>query len=236
MLHWDLRLLQTRRYRPVRNALYGFPVGRLDVDEPEPPPSAEPVQEIAIHFEGPFSSLDNTGARCLFREPIASRSGVYLWTVAAGDVEHVWYVGQTRVSFGARTAQHLMSMLSGQYPPVDATALAVGEHRRAAPVIKGVWPDTLPTFLQNSETLLPNILAVIRMVKFHFAVLDGDAHRHNRVEGAIARYYKTHREGRLKSFLTPGLKVPAAIPFDRPLCLKVTSECPIAGFPVDITE
>ena len=38
----------------------------------------------------------------------------------------------------------------------------------------------------------------------------------------------------MRDFLTPGLRVPVAIPFDKPLRLAISSEAPVAGLPQEL--
>lgn len=174
--------------------------------------------------------IGGTHARCLFRDPVAKRTGVYLWTITVNGVERPWYVGQTRRGFGDRMAEHIRCFLSGEYPTYDAAALSRGENRLADSAVFPKWPDTLPLFLQNSETLRPNILATIQMLNIHMTAVDGDPHLHNRIEGAIGRHFHAHPE--LREFFFPGgLRVPAAIPFDQPIRLVISSDAPILGLP-----
>ncbi len=141
-----------------------------------------------------------------------------------------WYVGQTRRSFGQRMGEHLAAYLSGQYPTYDAAALSQGMYRRAAGAVdEGLWPQTLPSFLKNCEALIPNIIALIRLVKFHLAPLEGDAHLYNRVEGLVGRHFKE-----TPGFFMPGIKLPAAIPYDSAIRLVLSSEGPIAGLPPEL--
>jgi hypothetical protein len=125
-------------------------------------------------------------------------------------------------------------MLSGEYTTYDAEALARGQYRSFGEPRTGRWPDTLPAFLAQYETLAPHIAGTIRLMRFHFAPLVGDAHLYNRVEGAIARIYQRHTDAALRDFVTPGLRVPAAIPFDKPLRLMLSSDVPIAGLPEEL--
>ena len=81
---------------------------------------------------------------------------------------------------------------------------------------------------------MPNVIRQIRLVRFFFAPLDGDAHLYDRVEGAIGRYYKVHPDPVLRDFFGPGIKVPAAIPGDKPLRLVLSSESPVGGLPSEI--
>jgi len=150
--------------------------------------------------------------------------------------ERAWYVGQTRRSFGRRTAEHVADYLSGKYPVNDVDDLLQGKHNMAAGTPDGWWPENLPAFLANHERLMPKIVQLIRRIHIHVAPLVGDAHLHDRVEGAIGRCYKLHSDPALKSFFMPGIKVPTAIPGDKPLRLLLSSETPIAGLPSELRE
>jgi hypothetical protein len=232
MLGWDLRLLHQDEYlRPALNALYGAP---LSPRPAETVPPLGPATDVGVHFHGPFAAQDGLGCRCLFTEEIAKRTGVYLWTTNVEGQERPWYVGQTRRSFGQRTAEHVACQLSGRYAAYDAEALSRGELRLADGAVIGMWPQTLPSFLGNYETLMPNVIRQIRLVHLFFAPLDGDAHLYDRVEGAIGRHYKVHPDPVLRDFFGPGIRLPAAIPGDKPIRLVLSSESPIAGLPPEI--
>lgn len=228
MLGWDLLRLQENRFAPVVHALYGLP---LDYGIQGTKPPAEPAIDVDVHFRGPFSAVDDGVYRCLFTDEIAGGVGVYLWTIDVGGKERPWYIGQTRRGFGERMGEHLADFLCGGYSTYDAAALARGEHRLAQGAVAGTWPRTLPSFLRNYETLIPNIIGLIRLIKIHVAPLAVDAHLYDRIEGAIGRYYKTHLDPELRDFFFPGLRVPGAIPFDKPIRLVLSSEAPVAGLP-----
>ena len=233
-LKWDLGRLQERRYQPVRNAMYGL---RVNYGCAEVPVSVGPEVRVDLSFQGPFAAVDDGGCRCLFTESIADRSGIYVWTIEVDGAARPWYVGQTRRPFKQRMGEHLTKMLAGEYPPHDPEALRRGDSGR---LCKGAgalsWPLTIPVLLRNWEALAPEIMAVIRLLRIHLAPLEGDAHLYDRVEGAIGRYYKSHPLPELSNFITPGLRLPAAIPGDRPMRLAATSEAPIAGLPVEILD
>ena len=80
------------------------------------------------------------------------------------------------------------------------------------------------------------MIGVIRLMKFFVAPFEGDARLHDRVEGAIGRYYKAHPEPALRDFFCPGLKVPALIPYERSLRLMVSSDVPLAGMKPEILD
>ena len=130
MLGWDLRQLQEDRLRAALNVLYGF-APNYAIREGTAP--AGPVEEMLVHFHGPFAAHQDSDDRCLFSDDIASAKGVYLWTVNVGGKERVWYVGQTGDRFGKRIGDHVQAWLSGEYEIFDPAALARGEFRR-------LWP------------------------------------------------------------------------------------------------
>jgi hypothetical protein len=228
MLGWDLRRLQESRFQAVKNVLYGLPAS---YGIQETGPAVGPAIDVNVHFHGPFAALDDGGYRCLFDDELAESTGVYLWTINVGSRELPWYVGQTRRGFGIRTGEHIASFLSGQYTTYDAAALSRGEYRRFAGTGEGSWPKTLPSLLQNYERVMPNIISLIRLIRIHLAPLADDAYLRNRVEGAIGRHYQAHPDPQLRDFFTPGHRVPAAIPFDKPVRLVLSSDAPVAGLP-----
>jgi hypothetical protein len=228
MLGWDLARLQENRFQPVVHALYGLPLD-YGIKGTKPPP--EPAIDVDVHFRGPFSPVDEGERPCLFADEIAAVVGVYLWTINVGGREWPWYAGQTRRGFGERMGEHLAEFLCGGYPIYDPAALSRGEHRLAHGAVAGKWPRRLPSFLRNYERLVPNIIGLIRLINIHVASLAIDAHLYDRIEGAIGRYYKTHSDPELRNFFFPGLRVPSAIPFDKPIRLVLSSEAPVAGLP-----
>lgn len=229
MLGWDLLRLQENRYQPVVHALSGLPLDYgIQVTKP---PSVEPAIDVDVHFRGPFSAVEEGDYRCLFTDEIARGVGVYFWTINVGGKEWPWYVGQTTRGFGVRMGEHIAEFLCGGYSIYDAAALSRGECRLADGAIAGQWPRILPSFLRNHERLMPKIIGLIRLIEIHVAPLAPDERLLNRVEGAIGRYYKTHSDPNLRDFFFPGLRVPAAIPFDKPIRLVLSSEVPVAGLP-----
>jgi hypothetical protein len=166
-LNWDIKLLQQEKFRAVRNALYG---NALSYGVTDTSVDVRPHRDVPVHFFGPFSAEGVESCRCLFSDPLSAKTGVYLWTVNVGGEERVWYVGQTRRGFGQRMGEHLGGYLSGAYTTYDAEALSHGEHRAARIVGEQMWPQTLPAFLRDFEQLTPNLIALLRMMRFHLAL------------------------------------------------------------------
>jgi hypothetical protein len=229
-LGWDVERMREPRLLPARNALFGFPLAHGADDIPR---SGEPPVEVPVDFRGPFSTQGVSGAPQLFDEPIAQRRGIYLWSYAVDGVAHVAYVGQTRRSFAARIEEHLSALLSGRYeiPDIDATL-------RGEP--KARWhPDGNPAvrwrkFLGDHARLATAIEGVLDALRFHVAPIDGDEHLYNRIEGALGRYFRAEAPVSDRRLFDARIRVPAAVPGDRPLRLLLSSDTKIAGLPDEL--
>lgn len=75
---------------------------------------------------------------------------------------------------------------------------------------------------------------LLRGTRLFVAPIDGDDHVHARIEGVLSRYYKATKG--LERLLLPGLRVPDAIPGDRPLTLRLSSSQPIVGLPTELRD
>jgi hypothetical protein len=231
-LGWNPDSLQGERFKAVLNAMYG---NRLDYGITDASSAMGPAFDISVHFHGPFSALEGNISRpCLFSADVGAKSGVYLWTILVDGIERPWYVGQTRRGFAQRTAEHIRSYLCGEYPLVDVDGLVNGECTLVAGASTAVWPHSLPQFLENYDQLAPKVRALLGALSFFVAALPDEPHLLDRVEGGIGRYFKAHEDVGLRGFFYPGIKVPAAIPFDRPLRVLVTSDTPLAGMPPEL--
>lgn len=241
-LGWDTKVLIDSRYDAFRTKLYGMqPKNARTFEERS---DTRPELQLDIHFKGPFSAFDNIpGCRCLFKEDVSNNNGVYIWTVNANGHEIPYYIGQTRRGFNQRIAEHIRSMLSGEYLPLDAVAISQGKYKRAEGAPEGFWPHNLPGFLINWEKLIPNIIHEIKLFRFYLApinVPDGWDIKLpdllNRVEGAIGWYLKRHTDKQVREFFAPGIKLPILIPGDRRLRIRISSEVPIEGLPLEILD
>lgn len=229
-LGWDVGTLAQGQYKSVRNAVYGLALG---YGAENVPPRGEAVV-LDVLFEGPFALLDDLDIPCLFAEPVANRAGVYLWTVRSGDGFRPWYVGQTQRSFAQRTAEHVRAYLSGQYEAYEVASIADGSFHRIPGPPAGQSPSTLPAFVRALPERLPQLLELLRETRIFVAPLAVDDHLLDRVEGALGRHYKQTKD--LSNYLEPGLKLPDAIPGDRPLSLRLAASHPILGLPTELRE
>jgi hypothetical protein len=225
-LGWDLQRL--RSLPAVAAAMYGFTPAHV---APPTPPSAEPAETIDMKLQGPFTLTQQPGLRCLFTDPVAKRIGIYLWTVQRDGVDHVTYVGQTRRTFGQRTAEHVRGMLSGEYSVQDPATLHSDRQTLVWPSAGGdkVWPATLPDFIDRLPEMAGRISQMLQTVRVHVAVLEDDAHLFSRLEGAVGRHFAKHSDEKARQYFGAGIKLPAAIPGERALSIRVGSEAEIAG-------
>ena len=229
-LGWDVVRMREKRLRPARNAMFGFPVAHGMGDLPQ---STEPSADVPVAFFGPFSALEGTGAPCLFGKPIEQQNGVYLWTVAVNGVEHVCYVGQTQRGFGTRIGEHVAALLSGRYDIFDADAMSRGISTvrwRPDPDAAARWRS----FLGDYSNLSASVLDVLRILRFHIAPIDSDQHLYGRIEGALGRFFRDDAAESAARLFDRRIRVPAAIPGDRPLRFLLSSEATIAGLPDEL--
>jgi len=231
-LGWSVERFSTHEARPVRNALYGLKLGYGIKNEI----SSEPSEALDVRFLGPFHAVGREATRCLFNNEVASEKGIYLWTIPLEEQERVWYVGQTRRSFGRRMAEHVQKHLSGEYPVWDPEALVRGEHRFVWPPQGQLdrWPATLPAFLARHGELVPVLERFFHLVRFYVAPLPADRSLLDRVEGAVGRYLRDHEDAAVRDFVVPGLRVPARIPGDTSARFRLSSEMAIRGLPAEL--
>lgn len=233
-LGWDLEVLRSRDYRPVVAAMYGFTPA--NVIGPALDQNMEAPREARLNFTGPFVLTEQPGLRCLFSDPIANKIGIYLWTVPIDGLERVTYVGQTRRTFGQRTAEHVRGMLSGEYSVQDPDALLAGEQQLLwnGGGDSTRWPGTLPRFVDRLPLIAEKLALTVRTMRVHFAPLDDDLDLFSQLEGAIGRHFAKHPDQSIWRYWAAGTKLPAAIPGERRVRISVTSEAEIAGLAGEI--
>ena len=106
-------------------------------------------QPLSIQWCGPYSFVQEEN---LFTNTVSQKSGVYLWTIPFEGNYLVYYVGQTGVSFAARSLQHLQNYLNGLYRVYDPDNFAKGEKLL---IWGGMWkpdrkqPKFMTEFLLN---------------------------------------------------------------------------------------
>lgn len=225
-LGWDLQRLQEERYRPVVSAIYG-----MTYRSAEPLAPSEPPREVQLDFQGPFALTEQPDVRCLFSDPVAQKTGIYLWTVVVDGKEHATYAGQTRRTFGERMGEHVRGMLCGAYGIEDPEALQRGEHTLLWTGEEGGkrWPATLPAFVARLPELALGIQTYLKALRVHVAPLEGDVHLLSQVEGTLGRHFQKHPEAAIHRHFSSGIKLPGAIVGERGVRVLVASEGAVEG-------
>ena len=147
---------------------------------------------------------------------------------------HYWgspTVGRYK-AFDARViaAVNHRGMLCGEYSVLDPQTLHAG-----SPTLvwnaggTENWPATLPGFMDRLPEMAGRITQMIQTVRVHVAALDDDQHLFSRLEGAVGRHFARHSDGQVRRYFGAGIKLPATIPGERVLSIRVGSEVGIAG-------
>ena len=234
LLGWDMAKMREPRYVPVVHALYGL---RTDAVVQAEPALGEPLT-LDLNFHGPFTAAGDGGLPSLFASDLASKFGVYLWTVPINGRDRVWYVGQTRRGFGERTAEHIRDMLSGKYSIPVLADLLNGEHKLewSGGPTSGLWPATLPDFLARSQELTPKIVAFVRQLHFYVAEIAGPPRLYDRAEGLIGRYIKDHTDIGVAQTVVRGIRLPVRISGEAALKVRITGATQVAGLPAELDD
>lgn len=145
-----------------------------------------------LTFHGPFSWFFGTEIPCVFVDPLAQCAGIYLWTVPTPEGELVYYVGETGRTFGIRMLEHLKDQLCGMYHVYEPQQFRRGVKNA---LWTGAYGKNRERKLTEFTTMLPRIASeltgFIRMIRFHFAPLDGDPRLRKRIEAAISEHLCT---------------------------------------------
>jgi len=184
-----------------------------------------------VHFHGPYP-LCSEDVDILDGCPYAGSAGIYLWTVQSASLGFVVdYVGETSKTFYARTKEHLIQALGGNYlvlDPGDLTDL----HETV--LWQGLWRrgtrDRMPRFLAQYEVLAPRIKGYLALHQVFVAPLACDRTLRRRIEGALAAAFRAATPSllprdiryRVRSSSEPGIGV------------RVSADRLIAGLPATL--
>ena len=142
------------------------------------------MKTIKLKFEGPFGFFGPEG-KILFDQPVANKSGIYIWGVSRPDGFLVNYVGETRTSFWKRHKRHLQGYLNGTwlrwtYRP---RAFKNGNKKR---IWDGEYQAGIKEFRKRREELTPKVRAFLNAIQIYVAPTRVDNLTRKRVESAIA--------------------------------------------------
>lgn len=140
---------------------------------------------LHLQFSGPFILCGTNGVSALDAE-IASKAGLYLWTVRTHEGVLVEYVGETGVSFAERSRQHMVQCLGGYYRIWDASLLRQGKREL---VWGGMWQkhrrNSMAEFISVYTDLAPKILDYLSVIDVFVAPLDSTQRIRRRIERAL---------------------------------------------------
>lgn len=152
---------------------------------------------MKIEFIGPFGWLTSTEIPYIYDSPVATKSGIYLWTVLTpfGD-ELVWYVGQTGTSFDERFKEHQHLQSDGSYRVYDPDSFVLGQKIRLWGGKYGYCREPKSNFTDRFAKLrliVPRFLGILRFhlapVSHNQSEVSGDLEFRSRVEAALAHHF-----------------------------------------------
>jgi len=154
-------------------------------------------KKVLIEFGGPFQWLDPTNPDYLFNASVASKSGLYFWSVMTQEVELVYYVGETGRSFAKRHEEHLLAYIGGLYRFYDAVALRRGDKYLLWP---GMWQGEriarAEKYIADLPTLAPQLGAFLRVLRLYVAPIETEPRVRKRVEAGLADAFYRLGDGR----------------------------------------
>ena len=149
---------------------------------------------IKLEFVGPFGWSENRGVPNIFDSPLATETGVYLWTVQTrnGD-ELVFYIGQTGVGFGERFKEHYQSQSDGSYRIYNPATFILGQKELLWGGIYGDYKEPPEDFQNRFARVKPIVPRFLEILRFHLAPISAvqasgmqPIEFLNRVEAALA--------------------------------------------------
>lgn len=187
-----------------------------------------------VEFEGPFGLASRTPP-LLFEQPVAAKSGVYLWAIPYAKGGYlVSYVGETGVSFWQRTKDHLIQTMGGNYRISDPDRLAEGE---AKVVWDGLWRrDTRNRMLEYIERvveLAPLARRELQLTVMFVAPLDVDARMRQRIEAGIALAIR-RQEALSSSLLPDDIRYRPRRESEPLIQVEVRCPAPVHGIPTSV--
>ena len=145
---------------------------------------------MIISFVGPFSWEGAVDAPSVYDVAESRESGVYLWTVPLQNGHLIYFVGETRVSFGAGLRQHYRELVAAKYHVYSATEFARGEKVALWP---GYWGDegganrkSKEECRANRERLSEPIQQMASILRYFLAPLSCNDRIRQRIKSAIA--------------------------------------------------
>lgn len=187
-----------------------------------------------VEFEGPFGLASRTPP-LLFEQPVAAKSGVYLWAIPYAKGGYlVSYVGETGVSFGQRTKEHLIQTLGGNYRISDPDLLVEGQ---AKTLWNGLWRrdtrDQMLEYIERVGELAPLARRELQLTVMFVAPLDVDARMRQRIEAGIALEIRRQKASS-PSLLPDDIRYRPRREGESPIRVEVRSPANVHGLPPSV--
>jgi hypothetical protein len=192
------------------------------------------MDDVALHFAGPYSWPGAPDAPCVFEADMKNRVGIYLWTVPLRDGHLIYYVGETGRDFGTRLLEHYLQHAAGMYHIYSSAEFAQGEK-------VCLWPGrydvadrrSLRECVVNYPQIASEVHQLTRRLRFFLGPLECDDRMRRRVEAAIAQaLYET--PGRVGAFQDRGIRYEPRKQSEVPVRCVITSAAPLLGLPAEL--
>jgi hypothetical protein len=187
---------------------------------------------LELIWHGPYRWFDDRG-KAVFAADIASRYGIYMWTVPLAGSYLAYYVGETGPSrsFAKRLHEHAKAYLSGVYRVHEPSAFGAGKQQLIWP---GTWYGPIGPSWPPFEYVRPQLFQSLAQLQLLIAPLclpdlrlETEKRIRKRVEGAVAS--ATQRYPRPKEpkggFQEPGIRYANRKQGELPV--RVVVECPV---------
>jgi hypothetical protein len=89
------------------------------------------TRSLEVTWHGPFHWCTD-----FLQQPIALKSGIYLWTIPYQDNYLIYYIGETERPFMSRMSEHLQNYYVGEYQIFRSKKFLKGHKDR---VWSGIW-------------------------------------------------------------------------------------------------
>jgi len=192
------------------------------------------MESYQLKFVGPLWCVATEGKPSVFRSPVSSLPGIYLWTIPYGDSELVYYVGETGRGFAARTKEHLQGHLAGMYEIYDADEFSQG---RKVLLWEGIWKQgteyKMAEFLERHDELAPHIRGMLHLYRLHLAPCDFEKRLRLRIEAALAAALY-EQPGIVGQFQDTGVSYCPRRPDEEPVHVNIEADGHILGLPQSV--
>jgi len=141
-----------------------------------------------MQWYGPYRWY-GTEDSSFFTQPIAKKSGIYLWAIPFNNRYLTYYIGETGRSFAERTIEHTRNYLHGLYRVYDPNQFAQGKKKL---VWRGMWkpgtkgPHVMLDFLSRYPKLSSVIYEFLGQLRIFLAPIEVEKRIRERIEAAIA--------------------------------------------------